>query len=75
MAARRAVFPDGQPSTEGLFARFAATDALGLLDDTYYKGCGTAKSTSLWELARAVLEDAGCRGSMRRRNPGCCGRG
>lgn len=52
-------FLTGQPSTEGLFAKFAATDALGLLDDTYYKGVWDGEEHSLYELALAVLEDAG----------------
>ncbi len=49
----------GQPATDGLLAKFAATDALGLLDGTYYKGVWDGEEHSLWELARAVLEDAG----------------
>ena len=28
----------GQPAVEGLYAKFSATDALGLLDGSYYKG-------------------------------------
>ena len=49
----------GQPSTDGLLARFAATDALGLMDGAYYKGVWDGAEHSLWELARAVLLDAG----------------
>lgn len=48
----------GQPETQGLYARFSATDALGLLDGTYYKGVWDGKARSLWDLATAVLEDA-----------------
>lgn len=48
----------GQPTVEGLYAKFSATDALGLLDGTYYKGVWDGAPHSLWELATAVLEDA-----------------
>lgn len=47
-----------QPETEGLYAKFSATDALGILDKTYYKGVWDGKPHTLWELAEAVLEDA-----------------
>ena len=48
----------GQPAVEGLYAKFSATDALGLLDGSYYKGIWDGKPHSLWDLATAVLEDA-----------------
>lgn len=48
----------GQPVVEGLYAKFSATDALSLLDGSYYKGVWDGESHSLWELATAVLEDA-----------------
>lgn len=48
----------GQPAVEGLYAKFSATDALGLLDGTYYKGIWDGAAHNLWELATAVLEDA-----------------
>ena len=48
----------GQPTTDGLYATFEATDAIGILDGTYYKGTWDGKAHSLYELAQAVLEDA-----------------
>ena len=48
----------GQPTTDGLYASFEATDAIGILDGTYYKGVWDGKPHSLYELAQAVLEDA-----------------
>ena len=48
----------GQPTVEGLYARFSAADALSLMDGTYCKGVWDGEPHSLWELATAVLEDA-----------------
>ena len=49
----------GQPTIDGMYAQFEATDAVGILDNTYYKGIWDGKAHSLWDLAQAVLEDAG----------------
>ncbi len=48
----------GQPTTDGLYARFEATDAIGILDGTYFKGVWDGKPHSLYDLAQAVLEDS-----------------
>ncbi|MEF9968981.1 MAG: hypothetical protein RR759_00830 [Ruthenibacterium sp.] len=47
-----------QPTVDGLFANFAAEDALSLLTGTYSKGVYAPQKKSLYELATAVLTDA-----------------
>lgn len=49
----------GQPSVDGLSAKFRAQDALTGLDRTYYKGVCAPQGRSLRELALDVLQDSG----------------
>ena len=47
-----------QPSVDGLFAAFAAEDALSLLTQKYSKGVYAPQGKTLYELAVAVLTEA-----------------
>lgn len=47
-----------RPTVRGNTAKFAASDVLSLLTDTYYKGVYAPQGESLYTLAQAVLEDA-----------------
>ena len=52
-------YTTGAPSTKGQYVTFQAVDLLSQMTDTYYGGMYYPQGVSLYDLALAVLEDAG----------------